>query len=66
MRLCRFYLEQELQQQLIIETRNLKKMRTFYQKLIQQEKKKGLLPLCTLLWYLCLLMKKKKILCQRF
>ncbi|XP_051937203.1 kinase non-catalytic C-lobe domain-containing protein 1 [Hippocampus zosterae] len=32
---------QELQQQLIIETRNLKKMRTFYQKLVQQEKKKG-------------------------
>ncbi|XP_057703559.1 kinase non-catalytic C-lobe domain-containing protein 1 [Corythoichthys intestinalis] len=30
---------QELQQQLIIETRNLKKMRNFYQKLIQQERK---------------------------
>uniref|UniRef100_A0A7N9AN34 Kinase non-catalytic C-lobe domain containing 1 n=1 Tax=Mastacembelus armatus TaxID=205130 RepID=A0A7N9AN34_9TELE len=29
----------ELQQQLIIETRNLKKMRNFYQKLIQQERK---------------------------
>ncbi|XP_077352225.1 kinase non-catalytic C-lobe domain-containing protein 1 [Festucalex cinctus] len=32
---------QELQQQLTIETRNLKKMRNFYQKLIQQERKKG-------------------------
>ncbi|XP_070697733.1 kinase non-catalytic C-lobe domain-containing protein 1 [Pempheris klunzingeri] len=30
---------QELQQQLIIETRNLKKTRNFYQKLIQQERK---------------------------
>lgn len=30
---------QELQQQLIIETRNLKKTRTFYHKLIQQERK---------------------------
>uniref|UniRef100_A0A7N6A0M2 Kinase non-catalytic C-lobe domain containing 1 n=2 Tax=Anabas testudineus TaxID=64144 RepID=A0A7N6A0M2_ANATE len=30
---------QELQQQLIIETRNLRKTRTFYQKLIQQERK---------------------------
>ncbi|XP_077586225.1 kinase non-catalytic C-lobe domain-containing protein 1 [Stigmatopora nigra] len=30
---------QELQQQLIIETRNLKKMRNFHQKLIQQERK---------------------------
>ncbi|XP_049592678.1 kinase non-catalytic C-lobe domain-containing protein 1 [Syngnathus scovelli] len=32
---------QELQQQLMIETRNLKKMRTFYQKLIQQDRQKG-------------------------
>lgn len=31
--------EQELQQQLVIETRNLKKTRNFYQKLIQQERK---------------------------
>ncbi|XP_030604694.1 kinase non-catalytic C-lobe domain-containing protein 1 [Archocentrus centrarchus] len=30
---------QELQQQLVIETRNLKKTRNFYQKLIQQERK---------------------------
>ncbi|KAM9364921.1 kinase non-catalytic C-lobe domain-containing protein 1 [Pholidichthys leucotaenia] len=30
---------QELQQQLVIERRNLKKTRTFYQKLIQQERK---------------------------
>ncbi|KAM3833836.1 kinase non-catalytic C-lobe domain-containing protein 1 [Diretmus argenteus] len=30
---------QELQQQLVIETRNLKKTRTFFQKLIQQERK---------------------------
>ncbi|KAM9809121.1 kinase non-catalytic C-lobe domain-containing protein 1 [Syngnathus typhle] len=34
---------QELQQQLMIETRNLKKMRTFYQKLIQQDRQKGIL-----------------------
>lgn len=31
--------DQELQQQLIIETRDLKKTRNFYQKLIQQERK---------------------------
>ena len=30
---------QELQQQLMIETRNLKKTRNFYQKLLQQERK---------------------------
>lgn len=31
--------DQELQQQLVIETRNLKKTRNFYQKLLQQERK---------------------------
>ncbi|KAF3708577.1 Protein very KIND [Channa argus] len=43
---------QELQQQLIIETRNLKKTRNFHQKLILQEKKnKGWMPisLCSVL-----------------
>lgn len=33
------FFDQELQQQLIIETRDLKKTRNFYQKLIQQERK---------------------------
>lgn len=36
---CVISFEQELQQQLVIETRNLKKTRNFYQKLIQQERK---------------------------
>lgn len=36
---CVISFDQELQQQLMIETRNLKKTRNFYQKLIQQERK---------------------------
>lgn len=37
--ICAWSFEQELQQQLIMETKNLKKTRNFYQKLIQQERK---------------------------
>lgn len=54
------YFDQELQQQLIIETRNLKKTRNFYQKLIQQERKnKGLMAFQS--HCVCVLKKKNPV-----
>lgn len=58
--ICVISFDQELQQQLIIETRNLKKTRNFYQKLIQQERKnKGLM---AFLWHcVCVYLKKNPV-----